>query len=590
MVTFFDFFVYAQEDTFLSHILDGHSEYIGSIRFSPDAKLLASVGGDKIIKIWDVIDGSTIRTFSGHSELIFGIDFSPDGKTLASCSFDQTVKLWDVTHGTLVGSISGGDYPISEVKFSTDGKIIAGLISKSSYYLDSVSIIKIWEVGNRNRLVATIEPDSDILSFIFNSENTLIATSHLGQTIRIWNARTGESIDKLDFSKYDNLVYPLAFTNGGETLFCKSNNFLFTYNIEERKIVQNYLNNGEWNFLGQESLAPDQNLFVTCNRNDSKLKFWQVNDGTIVTSINTTNGWVREIQFSPDGNLIATGHQNGRIEIWDIHQLNIDINLNIPKTSIVENDAIAVVIGNKDYKEKDIPSVEYAINDVKLVKKYLINTFGFNPDNILYYENATQSDLYSLFGSKENYKGKLYNYVKEGKSDVFVYYSGHGAPDPESKQGYFVPIDCDPYLVTLNGYSLNTFYENLSKINYKSLTVVIDACFSGSSDKGTLLKNVSPVFITVENPFSTKENTTVFTSASGDQVSSWYPEKRHSLFTYYFLKGLKGEADLNTDKTITIGEMKNYIMDNVPYMARRLNNREQTPQVIGLDNEIFIQY
>lgn len=124
----------------------------------------------------------------------------------------------------------------------------------------------------------------------------------------------------------------------------------------------------------------------------------------------------------------------------------------------------------------------------------------------------------------------------------------------------------------------------------KSIMIVIDACFSGSSEKGMLLKNISPVFITIENPVTIKENTTIFTSASGDQVSSWYPEMKHSLFTYYFLKALQGKGDLDKDNKLTIGEIKNYINENVPYMARRLNSREQTPQVIGDENKVLIKY
>jgi len=87
-----------------------------------------------------------------------------------------------------------------------------------------------------------------------------------------------------------------------------------------------------------------------------------------------------------------------------------------------------------------------------------------------------------------------------------------------------------------------------------------------------------------------KENTVVFTSAGGDQVSSWYLEKKHSLFTYYFLKALQGEGDLNQDKKLTVGEIKEYVNENVPYMARRLNNREQTPQVTGDENKVILEY
>jgi hypothetical protein len=264
-----------------------------------------------------------------------------------------------------------------------------------------------------------------------------------------------------------------------------------------------------------------------------------------------------------------------------------DVDRNIPRTMTERTDAIAVVIGNAKYRKPSVPSVEYASRDAMLVKEYLIRMFGYREGNILFVENATQADFNSIFGTAANAKGKLNNYVKAGKSDVFVYYSGHGAPNPESKEGYFVPVDCDPALVSLNGYSLKTFYDNLSKLKYKSLTVVIDACFSGSSEKGMLLKNISPVFVEVEDPVLTLKEAVVMTSAAGNQVSSWYPEKGHSLFTYYFLKGIRGDADKAKDKTISTGELKEYLEENVSYMARRLSNREQTPQVYGNTGQAF---
>ncbi|MBX2843201.1 MAG: caspase family protein [Flammeovirgaceae bacterium] len=139
-------------------------------------------------------------------------------------------------------------------------------------------------------------------------------------------------------------------------------------------------------------------------------------------------------------------------------------------------------------------------------------------------------------------------------------------------------------------YATNTFYENLSQLEYKSLTVIIDACFSGSSDGGALLKNISPVFIKAETKILNDEKATVFISADPEQVSSWHPEKSHSLFSYYFLKGLQGNADLNEDQKVTVGEMEIYLEENVTYWARRLNSREQNPEIYGEENRVLISY
>jgi hypothetical protein len=134
-------------------------------------------------------------------------------------------------------------------------------------------------------------------------------------------------------------------------------------------------------------------------------------------------------------------------------------------------------------------------------------------------------------------------------------------------------------------------YTILNETGAKSTTVVIDACFSGASDKGMILKNISPVFIEINNSFLTIGNSAVFTSSTGGQVSSWYRKKKHSLFTYYFLKALQGDADSNNDKILTLSEIKDYIDDEVPYMARRINNRVQTPQLLTTDkNKVIVRY
>lgn len=269
--------------------------------------------------------------------------------------------------------------------------------------------------------------------------------------------------------------------------------------------------------------------------------------------------------------------------------LSVDVDMNIPEGEKAGKYDVAVVIGNKNYAPSGIPNVEFADRDARIIKEYLIRAFGFDPDNILHHEDATFARFNELFGSERDPKGKLYKYVKEGVSRVFIYYVGHGAPDLESGEAYFVPVDANPQYIASNGYRLQTFYSNLSKIPAKKITIVLDACFSGNSEKGLLFKNISPAMVRVKKEYASPTQALLITSAAVDQVSTWYPEKKHSLFTYYFLKGLQGEADLNRDKKITMGEMKEYLKENVPYMARRLSGMEQTPVVTGNDQEVIIQ-
>ncbi len=254
-----------------------------------------------------------------------------------------------------------------------------------------------------------------------------------------------------------------------------------------------------------------------------------------------------------------------------------DISKSLPATGMVNPDAIAVVIGNRNYERTK--KVDFAIRDALRMQQYLVEVLGFRPENVLMLRNAKKGDFDTFFGTSTNHKGKLFSYVKPGQSDVFVFYSGHGAPGLNDKEGYFVPIECDPNNVELGGYSLNLFYKNLNKIPARSKTVIIDACFSGAE----LLNNVSPIGIRIRPSSTNDENTVVLSSSEGTQLSTWYNAKQHGLFTYFFLKAIhdKENSDKDGNRQLTYSEIFEYINNEVPYAARRLHGVDQEPAMQG---------
>ena len=286
-------------------------------------------------------------------------------------------------------------------------------------------------------------------------------------------------------------------------------------------------------------------------------------------------------------------------------ELVSDVDVNIPSTVKKNIFGVALIIGNKNYKNESISSVEYAHNDSLAMKEYVKKVLGFDEKNIIYLEDATQTDFITYLGSKDLGKddfndGVLATKVKE-KTDLFVYYSGHGAPDVKdenTKTAYFVPVDADPNRIKSLGYPLNAFYDNLNKLKAKNITVVIDSCFSGGSEKGMLIKGASPIFIDVKGQYNFGK-IDLFTSASGKQISSWYEDKNHSLFTYYFLKAMQlgnkadeeGEkADVNSDGKLTLDEIYKYVNTKVKDVASS-KNRIQTPEIFSNNkNKPFISY
>ena len=248
-------------------------------------------------------------------------------------------------------------------------------------------------------------------------------------------------------------------------------------------------------------------------------------------------------------------------------------------------DDIAIIIANADYKKlgKDIPNVTPAYADAEGIRQYAIDGLGIREDNVILLKDATSAKMERVFGNERSYKGQLYRMLEPGESRVFVYYSGHGAPGGSVGEGYLVPSDSDASSIDLNGYPLATLYKNLGELPTKSTTVVLEACFSGLSESGTVISNASPVFLKARDTHIPPK-ITVIAAGAANQIASWEKDKSHSLFTKFFLKGMSGEADVkpygNGDKSVSWNELKHYLKKTVTRLARRYYGRDQTAQIM----------
>src|SRR5260370_30737688 len=92
---------------------------------SPDGKLLATAGGDRLVRLWDLKRIREIHRLEGHEKEVVGVAFSPDSKMLASSGYDQTVRLWDCATGKELAKLQGHELRVTSVAFSPDGKMLA---------------------------------------------------------------------------------------------------------------------------------------------------------------------------------------------------------------------------------------------------------------------------------------------------------------------------------------------------------------------------------------------------------------------------------------------------------------------------------
>jgi len=265
--------------------------------------------------------------------------------------------------------------------------------------------------------------------------------------------------------------------------------------------------------------------------------------------------------------------------------LSIDVEKNIPVIATKNEDALVIIFGIEDYK--NVSNVNYAYRDATFMKKYFAKTFGISDEQIYFRANkdVTLGEFNKVFSGN----GWLDKRVIEKKTDVYFYYAGHGAPAIKEKKSFLIPYDGDPNYPLQTGYSLDKIFSNLNELNAKSITVFLDACFTGSNrENEMLLADARPISIQLKDNFV--GNITLFSATSESEISSSYPKMKHGLFTYFLMKGFQGNANIDKDENLTVTELFNYVKENVSITAGKLD-REQTPELRTPEpNKTLINY
>ncbi len=257
-----------------------------------------------------------------------------------------------------------------------------------------------------------------------------------------------------------------------------------------------------------------------------------------------------------------------------------------------QNHDVAIIIGNKNYVDDEIPDVRFADNDARAIRHFVQDVLHIRDENVIFMEDATQARMQSAFGREGNFRGKAFQYVKPGISNLYVFYSGHGLPGRNDAKRYLLPVDAEIETADINGYPVDLLYENLRQIGARSVTVLLDACFSGNSDGGPLITNASgATVLPVTSPLLPQKQDpgfTIITAASQDQLASWDEESHHGLFTEYLLRALYGDADKDKDGTVRLAEVSSYLNDEMRYKARRTYNRDQVPSIEGKAEQVLV--
>jgi WD40 repeat protein/serine/threonine protein kinase len=314
------------------HRLTGHSGPVWNVAFSPDGKTMASTAGSlnapEDVILWDLELGTVIRRFQA-GEFVGSLAFSPDGRLLLTgpggdwmanpqplkgTSLEPTsldITLWEVETGQVVRRFALQTAAVTSLAFTPDGKAFVS----GSY--DDVGI-RLWnlETGEVIRSFVGHTPDSGVTTGVFAlvSPDGSTILSAGDYTLRLWDIETGE---ELRSHLFGTEPYALSLGSGGQVASytnALSGNWAL-WDVANWRLAQQFSDLGT-TIISATAISPDGRQALSASP-DGIIRVWDLGSHDEVRRLGDDTP-LFAAAFSPDGERLLTGDMSGTVTMWDI--------------------------------------------------------------------------------------------------------------------------------------------------------------------------------------------------------------------------------------------------------------------------------
>jgi WD40 repeat protein len=288
-------------------VLQGHTDTVEWVVFSPDGKHLASSSRDRTVKLWDAATGKEILTLRGHTGVVNAVAFSPDGKHLASAGGgDKTVTLWDTTTGKGILKLQAHDGPVSGVAFSPDGKYL-GSAGRAPHVI-------LWDAITGDK-IRTLQghTDGDHRNLAFSPDGRRVASPGDDNIVRVWDAASGKEILKLQ--GHTDVVFSVAFSPDGRRI--ASGGWDGTARVWDAATGRETLVfKGHMGRVYGVAFSPHGRQIASASQ-DATVRVWDAATGQEALVLREHTHRVICVAFSPDGRRVASAGWDGTVRVWD---------------------------------------------------------------------------------------------------------------------------------------------------------------------------------------------------------------------------------------------------------------------------------
>lgn len=298
--------------------LKGFDDWVTSVAWSPDGKLLAAGSYDEV-QLWDLDRKSVAGTLKPRAGYVRSAAFSPDGKMLALAGY-QNVQIWDVAAARRVKRIKGHSAYVTGVAFSPDGRLLATCGEDESIRLVDASS---WEE------VRSFSTEWPVNALAFSPDGSMLATAGGDETrvtkpgtVILWNVADGTQIAALP--GHQRAAVAVAFSPDGQRLVSGSHDETANiYDVAERKALGFY--GGHGRPVNSVVFAPDSRTVLSGGggraQGGNDVHIWNSEDGSDLAKVTGHEGRVIAVALSPDAHTLATASYDHTAAVFDVQHV-----------------------------------------------------------------------------------------------------------------------------------------------------------------------------------------------------------------------------------------------------------------------------
>jgi WD40 repeat protein len=285
--------------------LSGHEDGVLSIAFLPDGRTVLSGGKDHTIRLWNITDGTALRTLGTASDEVRSVVATPDGK-LALAAGGIAIRIWDLESGQEIGRFGGHSNSVKTIAVAPSGhRVLSGGEDRTLY---------LWDIHDGRERRHILGHKGAINSLAFAPDGRHALSGSRDQTIRLWDVEVGREVPR--FPKQKSMVLGVAISPDGRLAL--SGNFDTTirlWDLAAGRELRRF--QGHKQMVAAVAFTPDGRRVLSASH-DQTVRLWDIDSGHELCCFGGHTAAVTCLAVAPNSKLAISGSMDKTLRVWQL--------------------------------------------------------------------------------------------------------------------------------------------------------------------------------------------------------------------------------------------------------------------------------